>query len=92
MRSLMHQRWTQPSSLGLWVALVGSDASAGPVDEPNLNIIQRTEAEAARIASVTALATGFDKAQRFEAQSQRDAVIDTLAEDRDALIKFLESL
>jgi CxxC motif-containing protein (DUF1111 family) len=48
---------------------------AGPLDEPHLNIIPRTEAEAARIATVTALATSFDAAQPFEANSAGAATV-----------------
>lgn len=55
--------------------LVGSAASAGPLDEPHLNTIPRTEAETARIASVTSLATGFDEAQPFEAKSAGAATV-----------------
>lgn len=65
----------KPSSLGLWVSLFGSAALAGPLDEPHLNIIPRTEAENARIASATALATNFDKAQPFEAKSAGAATV-----------------
>ncbi len=75
MRSLMPQRWTTPSSLGLWIALTGSAVLADPLDEPHLNIIPRTEAEAARIASVTALATSFDEAQPFEVKSAGAATV-----------------
>ncbi|WP_299555342.1 di-heme oxidoredictase family protein [uncultured Tateyamaria sp.] len=61
----------------LWVcaALIGLAAFAGPIDEPHLNIIPRTQAEAARIASVTALATVFDEAQAFEANSAGAATV-----------------
>lgn len=79
MRNLMPQRWTKPSSLGLWVALVGSAVSAGSLDEPHLNIIPRTEAEAARVASVTAPATSFDEAQPFEANSAGAATVRAMA-------------
>ncbi|MEO0484971.1 MAG: di-heme oxidoredictase family protein [Pseudomonadota bacterium] len=48
---------------------------AGPLDEPHLNIIPRTDAEAARIASVTALATRFEGAQAFEANSAGAATV-----------------
>lgn len=69
----------RPSSFGLWVALVGSSVSAGPLDEPHLNIIPRTEAEAARIASVTKLATTFDEAQPFETKSTGAATVRAMA-------------
>jgi CxxC motif-containing protein (DUF1111 family) len=47
----------------------------GPLDEPHLNVIPQTEAEAARIASVTALATHFDQARPFEAISVGAATV-----------------
>lgn len=50
-------------------------SAAGPLDEPHLDVIPRTEAEAARIASVTALARGFDRAQPFEARSAGAATV-----------------
>ncbi|MEL7218751.1 MAG: di-heme oxidoredictase family protein, partial [Pseudomonadota bacterium] len=51
-------------------------ASAGDVlDEPHLNIIPRTEAEAARIAKVTALPNEFDIPQPFEAKSAGAATV-----------------
>ena len=59
----------------MWVALIGSVASADPLDEPHLNIIPRTKAEVERIASVTALATGFEDAQPFEAKSAGAATV-----------------
>ncbi|MEO0894014.1 MAG: di-heme oxidoredictase family protein [Pseudomonadota bacterium] len=50
-------------------------AMSGPLDEPHLNIVPRTAAEAARIAEVTAHATQFDKAQPFEANSAGAATV-----------------
>lgn len=65
----------KPNRLGLCAALLGSAAMAGPFDEPHLNVIPRTEAEAERIASVTALATTFDAPQPFEANSGGSATV-----------------
>lgn len=51
-------------------AITGALAGAWPaglMDEPHLRTPPRTEAEAARIAAVTALPDDFDKAQPFEA-------------------------
>lgn len=45
------------------------------MDEPHLDIVPRTEAERARIASVTRLATSFDEAQPFEANSAGAATV-----------------
>ncbi|MEX0284702.1 MAG: thiol oxidoreductase, partial [Paracoccaceae bacterium] len=55
--------------------LVGTAAMAGPLDEPHLNIIPRTEAEAARVAAATALATTFDAPQAFEENSAGAATV-----------------
>jgi CxxC motif-containing protein (DUF1111 family) len=68
MRSLTLLKWTKLSNLGLGAVFFGSAAMAGPLDEPHLNIIDRSPAEAARIAAVTSLTTNFDKAQSFEAR------------------------
>jgi len=48
---------------------------AGPKDEPHLNIVPRTEAEAERITKVTALATDFTEPQPFEAKSAGAATV-----------------
>ena len=52
--------------------------TAGPLDEPHLNISPRTQAEAARIATVTALTSDFDKAQAFEENSAGAATVRVL--------------
>lgn len=52
--------------------------TAGPLDEPHLNISPRTQAEAARIAAVTALTSDFDKAQAFEENSAGAATVRVL--------------
>lgn len=54
------------SDFALFGALVGSAAIAGPLDEPHLNIVPRTEGETARITEATALATSFGAPQKFE--------------------------
>lgn len=56
----------KPSNLALIAAFLGSAASAGPLDEPHLNIIPRTAEETARIARVLAPPASFDAPQRFE--------------------------
>ena len=48
---------------------------AGPLVEPHLNIVPRTADEASRIASVTAIASQFDKPQAFEANSAGAATV-----------------
>ncbi|MEO1555503.1 MAG: di-heme oxidoredictase family protein [Pseudomonadota bacterium] len=68
----------KPSSLGLSLALMGSAVMAGPLEEPHLNIIPRTDAEAARIAAVTALTTDFGAAQPFEENAAGAATVRVL--------------
>nr|WP_309503969.1 di-heme oxidoredictase family protein [uncultured Roseovarius sp.] len=70
-----HPKWTRPSSLICAVALCGSAALAGSLDEPHLDIVPRTAAEAARIADVTAPATTFDAAAPFEEMSAGAATV-----------------
>lgn len=65
-RSLLPTGWARPCALWLVAMLSGSATVAGPLDEPHLDIVPRTESEKARIADVTALATSFDGPQRFE--------------------------
>lgn len=60
---------------GLLVSLFGSAASAGPFDEPHLNVIPRTTSETARIASVTTPPTDFSVAVRFEEMSAGAATV-----------------
>ncbi|MEM1101858.1 MAG: thiol oxidoreductase, partial [Pseudomonadota bacterium] len=57
-------------------------ASEGPppadvdlTQEPHLNIVPRTEEEAARIAAVTAAPTDFSEAQAFETNSAGAATV-----------------
>lgn len=58
-----------------FACLIGSAAFAGPLDEPHLNIIPRTAAEAARIAAITAAPTDFSTAARFEGFSAGAATV-----------------
>ncbi|MEL6958347.1 MAG: di-heme oxidoredictase family protein [Pseudomonadota bacterium] len=69
----------KPSRPGLCAIVLGSVAAAGPLDEPHLNIIPRTDAEAARVADATALATEFDAAQSFERNSAGAATVRVMA-------------
>ena len=46
--------------------IIGPAVPAGPLDEPHLDIIPRTDAERQRIASATAPPASFDVRQRFE--------------------------
>ena len=70
--TIMVQRHRFALCLALVVPTLGL---ADPREEPHLSIIPRTEAEAARIASVTALATRFDQAQPFEAKPAGAATV-----------------
>ncbi|MBM7067087.1 di-heme oxidoredictase family protein [Actibacterium sp. 188UL27-1] len=62
-------------SLTILAAVVATTASADPLDEPHLNIIPRTEQEAARIAAITALATTFNAPQAYEGLSAGAATV-----------------
>ena len=79
----------KPSNLLLVTLVAGSVALADtdPVTEapdwdlgdPHLSIVPRTDAEATRIADVTALATDFSVAQRFEDLSAGAATVRAMA-------------
>lgn len=75
MRSLTRRKWLKPGGIALVAGLLGSAASSGPLDEPHLNIIPRTEKEAARIASVTAPTTEFSTSAQFEEMSAGAATV-----------------
>ncbi len=66
MRCLMHQGRTKRSSLWLAGLLVAGVAAAQTVSPSPLSVIPRTEAEASRIAAVTALTTDFSAPEPFE--------------------------
>lgn len=86
MRCLMPRKWMKPSNLILATVVAGSFAHAEPLPQaiydglgdPHLNILPRTEAEAARIAAATAFATDFTAAQRFEERSAGAATVRVL--------------
>ncbi len=71
----MRQRWTKPSKVALGAILIGSAVAADPVLEPHLKVIPRTDAETARIANVTALATRFEAPAKFEGFSAGAATV-----------------
>lgn len=85
----MQAKWMKPSNLLLVTLVAGSVALADtdPVTEapdwdlgdPHLSIVPRTDAEATRIADVTALATDFSVAQRFEDLSAGAATVRAMA-------------
>lgn len=75
MRSSTLRKWTKLNSLCLTLVLAGSASFAGPLDEPHLKIVPRTDAESARIATVTAPALRFDAPQQFEEMSAGAATV-----------------
>lgn len=83
MRSSTHRKWTRRSSALIAAGLFGSAALAGPLDEPHLNILPRTEDEAARIARVTAPPEDFSQPQAFEEMSAGATTVRT-RRNRDA--------
>ncbi len=79
MRNSMHRKWTRPSSLCALALLAGSalasPALPGPLDEPHLPIVPRSQAEAARILGVTGPAEDFTAPERFEELSAGAATV-----------------
>ena len=87
MRNLMQAKWTKPSNLLLVTLMAGTvavadspaDTAVGPpvwdLGDPHLNVIPRTADEVARIAAVTAIATDFTAAHRFEAKPAGAATV-----------------
>jgi CxxC motif-containing protein (DUF1111 family) len=87
MLSLTHHKWMKRSSLLLVTLVAGnvaladtdtdaiSDAPVWGLGDPHLNIVPRTDAEAARIATVTEIATDFAKAHPFESKSAGAATV-----------------
>ncbi len=73
--------WIEGAVLGLAAALAGHAALAGPMDEPHLNIVPRTAAEAARIAAVTAPPQSFDAPSRFEERTAGAATVRARGDD-----------
>lgn len=59
----------------VFVMALAVPAVPGPLDEPHLPIVPRTEEEAARIAAVTALTEDFDAAQKYEEMSAGAATV-----------------
>lgn len=62
-------------SICLFLLLAPAVLSADPSADPHLTVTPRTEAEAARIAAVTALTTEFDAPQAFEEMSAGTATV-----------------
>ena len=82
----MPQKWMKPSNLIIATLVAGSVALAETpaqtvydgLGDPHLDVVPRTEAEAERIAAVTALATDFSVAQRFEERPAGAATVRVL--------------
>ncbi|MFD0859838.1 di-heme oxidoreductase family protein [Roseovarius aquimarinus] len=66
----MQRGWTRRSKLSAFAIVIGAALStaalAGPLDEPHLPIIPRTEAEAARVADAVRAPEDFSAPERFE--------------------------
>ena len=75
MHSSKRQKRTKPGSVGILGLILGSATIAGPLDEPHLDIVPRTEAEAIRIDAVTALTEQFKTARKFERMSAGAATV-----------------
>lgn len=75
MRRAMCRTGRNPGLPAVCLLLSGAAALAGPVDEPHLDIVPRTGAEADRIAAVTAPITRFDGPQQFEEMSAGAATV-----------------
>ena len=86
MNSLIPDRWRTLAALALSSALAGPIALAETpgrsaydgLGDPHLDVVPRTKAEAARIATVTALTDSFDTAQRFEERPAGAATVRVL--------------
>ena len=82
----MPHKWMKPSNLIIVTLVAGSVALAKTsaptaydgLGDPHLNVGPRTEAQAARIAKVAALATDFVMAQRFEERPAGAATVPVL--------------
>ncbi len=74
-RGHWHRKRMKLSKAVVFVTILGSAASAGPLDEPHLRVVPRTAQEAARVAGVTAVATEFTAPQKFEELSAGAATV-----------------
>lgn len=75
MHTSTYRKWTRLNGLAILAGLIGSAAVAGALDEPHLDIVPRTADEAARIRTVTRLATDFTAPARFEENSAGAATV-----------------
>ncbi|MFT4959657.1 MAG: hypothetical protein ACI92Z_000733, partial [Paracoccaceae bacterium] len=75
MHSLTRQKWMKLTSFVVAFGVAGTAVLAGPIDEPHLNILPRTDAEAGRVAAATALTTDFSKPGAFEENSAGAATV-----------------
>lgn len=75
MPSLMRPQWTKLNSLALLAAGIAPAAISGPLEEPHLNIIPRTDDEIARIERVLSDVDDYSKAHQFEAKPAGAATV-----------------
>ncbi len=57
------------------IICIATESSADPLGDPHLDVIARTDAEAARIADVTAPTTDFTQAHKFEERQAGAATV-----------------
>ncbi len=57
------------------IMCIAAESSADPLGDPHLDVIARTDAEAARIADVTAPTTDFTQAHKFEERQAGAATV-----------------
>ncbi|WP_174819619.1 di-heme oxidoreductase family protein [Ruegeria arenilitoris] len=64
----MHRKWTRPNKTGLFVVAVfaATPSLSQDLRDSHLNPLPRTDAERARIATVTAAPSDFTQPQRYE--------------------------
>lgn len=75
MRNSTHRKWTRRSSLCAATLVLAGPLVAGPLDEPHLPIVPRTDAEAERINKVTQPATDFTEPEPFEGRPAGAATV-----------------
>ncbi|WP_120500702.1 di-heme oxidoredictase family protein [Roseovarius sp. EL26] len=87
----MRLQWTRLSSLTLLAAGFAPAAISGPLDEPHLNIIPRTDAEVARIERVLLDVEDSSNVHQFEAKSAGAATV-RVRPDADAFSQPSENM
>lgn len=77
---MIRSRLIRPGGSAIFAMLLGGMAAAdgpfwGGLGDPHLNVVPRTNAEAARIKRVTTLTTDFSKPQKFEERTAGAATV-----------------